>query len=67
MLDFIADGALGHGLVHLLLPSAAEIGFVWDGEQRGWIRAAQDACGPVQHFQCAILEAWQLKVGFSKI
>ena len=40
MLDSIAHGAPGHSLVHLLLISAAEIGFAWDGEQQGWIRAA---------------------------
>ena len=40
MLDLIAPRALGHGLVHLLLISAAEIGFAWDGERRGWVRAA---------------------------
>ena len=40
MLDLIAHGADGHGPVHLLLVSAAEIGFAWDREERGWIRAA---------------------------
>ena len=50
----------------LLLISAAEIGFVWDGEQQGWIRAALPAlrmlAGPIQHFQSATTEARQLKV-----
>ena len=40
MLDRIAHGAEGHGQVHLLLVSAAELGFAWDGGQRGWILAA---------------------------
>ena len=40
MLDLIAQGAAGHGPVHLLLTSAAEIGFAWDGSETGWIRAA---------------------------
>ena len=31
MLDLIAHGAAGHGLVHLLLISAAETGFAWVG------------------------------------
>ena len=31
-------GPPGHGPVHLLLTSAAQIGFVWDGEQQGWVR-----------------------------
>ena len=39
MLDLVAHGAEGHGPVHLLLISAAETGFAWDGEERGWIRA----------------------------
>ena len=40
MLDLVAHGAPGHGPVHLPLITAAELGFVWDGEQQGWIRAA---------------------------
>ena len=32
--------ALGHGPVHLLLISAVEMGFAWDGEQQVWNRAA---------------------------
>ena len=39
MLDLIAHGARGHAPVHLLLISAAEIGFVWDGVRVGWIRS----------------------------
>ena len=31
MLDLIAHGAEGHGLVHLLHVSAADLGFAWDG------------------------------------
>ena len=30
--------ALGHGLAHLLVESAAEIGFQWDSRQLGWER-----------------------------
>ena len=66
MLDLIAHGPDGHGPVHLLLTSDAEIGFAWDGEERGWIRAALSPLGmlsrSIQHFQSAIFEAWQLKV-----
>ena len=36
MLDLISRGAPGHGPVHLLLISAAEIGFAWDGDEHGW-------------------------------
>ena len=39
-LDLVTHGADGHGLVHLLLVSVAELGFAWDGRERGWIRAA---------------------------
>ena len=35
MLDLISRGSQGHGLVHLLLISASEIGFAWDGEEKG--------------------------------
>ena len=37
MLDLVAHGAPGDGPVHLLLISAAGIGFVWDAAQQGWI------------------------------
>ena len=35
MLDLISMGAQGHGPVRLLLISAAEIGFAWDGDEEG--------------------------------
>ena len=38
MLDLISRGAQGHGPVHLLLISAAEVGFAWDGDEKGWVR-----------------------------
>ena len=51
------------GPVHLLLVSANELGFAWDGDERGWVRAAflplGMLSGPIQHFQSAIFEAWQ--------
>ena len=66
MLDLIAHGAAGLGPVHLLLTSAAEIGFGPDGVERGWIGSALAPLwmfsGPFQYFQSAILEAWQPKV-----
>ena len=40
MLDLISRGAQGHGPVHLLLISAAELGFAWDGAEKGWIRVS---------------------------
>ena len=36
MLDLTSRGAQGHGPVHLLLISAAELGFAWDGGGDGW-------------------------------
>ena len=66
MLDLVARDAGGHGPVHLLFASAAEIGFAWDGGEQGWLRVALPplrtlAC-PVQHFRSATLQAWQLTV-----
>ena len=54
-------GVAAVGALHLLLTSAAEIGFAWDGGEQGWVRTAlpplRMLSGPVQHFQSAILEA----------
>ena len=38
MLDLTSWGAPGHGPIHLLLLSAAELGFAWDGDERGCVR-----------------------------
>ena len=61
MLDLISRGAPGHGPVHLLLISAAELGFAWDGDEKGWFRPSllplRMMAGPVQHFFSSILEA----------
>ena len=66
MLDLISRGAQGHGPVHLLLISAAEIGFAWDGNEGGWVRVSlpplRMMTGPIQHFRTAILEAWHFHV-----
>ena len=40
MLDLISWGAQGHGPVHLLLISAAEIGFAWDSGEQEWVRVS---------------------------
>ena len=70
MLDLISRGAQGHGPVHLLLISAAEIGFAWDGDEKGWVRVSlpplRMMAGPIQHFRTAILDAWHFHV-FSKL
>ena len=61
MLDLISRGGQGHGPIHLLLTSAAELGFAWDGNEQGWVRVSlpplRMMAGPIQHFRTAILEA----------
>ena len=70
MLDLIARGAQGRGPVHLLLISAAELGFAWDGDEKGWVRVSlpplRMMTGPVQHFRSAIwvLGASRCLLGF---
>ena len=70
MLDVISRGAQGHGPVHLLLTFAAELGFAWDGDERGWVRVSvpplRMMTGPIQHFRSAILDAWRFLV-FSRL
>ena len=70
MLDLISRGTQGHGPVHLLLISAAELGFAWDGNEQCWVRVSLPplrmmTC-PVQHFRSAILDAWRFHV-FTKL
>ena len=66
MLDLISRVAQGHGPVHLLLISAAELGFAWDGEEKGGVRVSlpplRMMSGPVQHFYSSILDAWRYGV-----
>ena len=66
MLDLISWGAQGHGPVHLLLISAAELGFAVDGNEHGWVRISlpplRMMAGPIQHFRTAILDAWRFHV-----
>ena len=66
MLDLISRGAQGHGPVHLLLISAADLGFAWDGEEKGWVRVSlphlRMMTGSVQHFYSSILDAWRFTV-----
>ena len=65
MLDLISRGAQSHGPVHLLT-CAAELGFAWDGDEKGWVRVSlpplRMMTGPVQHFRSAILDAWRFSV-----
>ena len=66
MIDCAAGGCPGHGAAHLLVESAAEVGFQRDPDVLGWERpglpALSTLAGPVQHFRAAILEAWRNKV-----
>ena len=66
MLDLISRGAQGHGPVHLLLISSAELGFAWDVDEGGWVRVSfpplRMMTGPVQHFYSSVLDAWRFGV-----
>ena len=57
MLDLISRCAQGHGPIHLLLIFVAELGFAWDGAEKGWVRVSlpplRIMTGPVQHFRSA--------------
>ena len=66
MLDLISREAPGHGPVHLLLTFAVEVGFAWDGDERGWVPTSlppfRMMTEPIQHFYSSILEAWRYHV-----
>ena len=66
MRDLISRGSQGHGPVHLLLISAAELGVVWDGAEEGWVRVSlphlRMMAGPVQHFYSSVLDARRFSV-----
>ena len=57
LLDRMADCS-GHGPVHLLVDSAAEIGFQWE---RLGLPVLSNLAGPVQHFRSAVLESCRSK------
>ena len=65
LLDSVAEGCPGHGPAHLLVESAAKIGFQWDPRQLGWERLGlpvlSNLAGPIQLFRAAV-EAWRSKV-----
>ena len=69
LLHAAAEGSSGHGPAHLLLESAAEIGFSWCSLVPGWDRPGLPVlcmvAGPVQHFRSAILDVWRHKVSMS--
>ena len=69
MLDLISRSTQGHGPVHVLLISAAELGFAWDGDEKGWVRVSLPhlrMTGPVQHYYYSIWDAWRFRV-FAKL
>ena len=65
MLVLISRCSQGHGPVHLLLISAAELGFAWDGNEKGWVRVSLPPRSG-SAFRSAILDAWRFHV-FSKL
>ena len=66
LLAAAAGGSSGHGPAHLLIESAAEIGFSWCSHVLGWDRPGllllSMVAGPIQHFRAAVLGAWRHKV-----
>ena len=66
LLGMVGEGCPGHGPIHLLPASAAEIGFHWDSHALAWVRPGlpllSHLAGPIQHFRAAILDAWRNKV-----
>ena len=66
LLEHVAGGCPGHGPVHLLVESAAEIGFVWSPEMVGWARGRlpvlSNLAVPIQHFRAAVRVGWKRKV-----
>ena len=65
ILEHVAGGCPGHGPAHLLVESAAEIGFVWPPELVVWVREGllvlSNLAGPIQHIRAAVLEGWRSK------
>ena len=67
LLEMVSEGFPGHGPIHLLFASAAEIGFRWwDPLALAWSRPGlpllSNLAGPIQHFKAAVLDAWRNKV-----
>ena len=55
VLELVGEGCPGHGPIHLLSASAAEIGFQWDSHALAWVRPGlpllSNLAGPIQHFR----------------
>ena len=65
-MERVAVGCPGHGPVHLLVESAAEIGSLWSPELVGWVREGlpvlSNLAGLIQHFWSTVLEGWSGEV-----
>ena len=65
LLEMVGEGCPGHGPIHLLAASAAEIGFGWDPLTLAWSRPflppLSNLAGRIQHFKAALLDAWRNK------
>ena len=63
MLAAISTGVRGHGPIHLLLASAAKIGFVWNSDTCVWTRPGLPSLhilfSPWQVIRSSILQAWR--------
>ena len=68
LLRVVAAGTPGHGQVHLLLSSAASLGFSWDSDLCVWLRPRLPALcqisSPFQFFHCLGLRKRRLLVTF---
>ena len=66
LLEMVGEGCPGHGPIHLLSASDAEIGFRWNPDAQAWSRPGLpmlcNLAGPLQHLKAAILDAWRKKV-----
>ena len=66
LMESAAECSPGHGPAHLLIQSAAEIGFRWDPGELAWDRPGlllvSNLSDPIHHFRAAILGAWRDKV-----
>ena len=66
LLEMVSEGCSGHGPIHLLSASAAEIRFRWDPLALAWSRPGlpllSNLAGHVQLFKAALLDAWRDKV-----
>ena len=66
LLETVGEGCPGHGPIHLLSSSAAEIGFLWNPIALAWVRPGfallSNLAGTIQHLEAPILDAWRNKV-----